>query len=102
MAILAVGTHHDLLFLNVNSQYISQDEGDFLAVLAAFQKKDADWALAQLNVWMPVSSGRVACAAFKKFANRLAKSGLLIGAEADAALVGSKSRDFAIHTKKLH
>ena len=102
MAILAIGTHHDLLFLNVDSQYISQDEGDFLEVLAAFQKNDADRARAQLNVWMPLSSCRVACAAFKKFANRLANNGLLIGAEGDAALVDSKSRKFAIHTKRLH
>ena len=102
MAILAIGTHQDLIFLNVDSQYISQDEVDFLEVLAAFQKKDADRARAQLHVWMPVSSCRVACAAFKKFAIQLANCGLLIGTEGDAALVGSKSPNLTIHSKSLH
>ena len=102
MAIIAVGTRRDLLFLGVDSQYVSQDEGDFLEVLAAFQRGETERALARLDVWLPVSGTRIAGPAFEEFACCLAKSGLWIASSQEGNPIQHKLREFAISGARLH
>ena len=102
MAIITVGTRCDLLFLGVDSQYVSQDEGDFLEVLAAFQRGETERALARLDVWLPVSGTRIAGPAFEEFACCLAKSGLSIGSRQEKNSIQYKLRKFAITGARLH
>ena len=102
MAIIAVGTRRDLLFLGVESQYVSQDEGDFLEVLAAFQKGETQRALARLDVWLPVSGTRIAGPAFEEFACCLERGGLSIGASQEGNPIQIKLRNFAISGARLH
>ena len=102
MAIIAVGTRRDLLFLGVDSQYVSQDEGDFLEVLAAFQRGETERALGRLDVWLPVSGTRIAGPAFKEFACCLATGGLSIGSRQEGNSIQHKLRKFAITGARLH
>jgi len=102
MATLAVGTHRELLFLGIDSQYISQDEMDFLEVLAAFQQDERDRAQVRLNVWLPVSGSRIAGAAFAEFAQLLVNRGLLIGNDRGVDPAAANYRQFAIPNARLH
>ena len=90
------------LFLGVDSQYVSQDEGDFLEVLAAFQRGETERALARLDVWLPVSGTRIAGPAFKEFACCLAKGGLSIGSRQERNPIQHKLRKLAITGARLH
>ena len=102
MAILAVGTHRELLFLGIDSQYISRDEMDFLKLLNAFQQGETDPALARMNVWLPVSGSRIAGAAVAEFARHLANRGLFIGIEGGVDSVADNHRGLAVPMARLH
>ena len=102
MAIIAVGTRRDLLFLGVDSQYVSQDEADFLEVLAAFQRGEPERALARLDVWLPVSGVRIAGPAFEEFACCLAKGGLSIASRKAGNPIQHKLRKLPISGARLH
>ena len=102
MAFIAVGTRRDLLFLGVESQYVTRDESDFLEVLAAFQKGENNRAVARLDVWLPVSGARIAAPAFEEFACYLAKGGLSIGSRQKRNPIQNKLRKFAISGARLH
>ena len=78
MAVIAVGTHRDLLFLSVESQYVSQTENEFLSLLAALQSDQPEEAYIRLDAWLPFSGTRIAGAAFAEFAQLLDAGGLIV------------------------
>ena len=102
MAIIAVGTRRDLLFLDVESQFVSQDEAAFLEMMAAFQKRNVDQAQARLDMWLPVSATRIAGTAFEEFAGILAGSGMLIGSPNGTDPVRDKRQNIATVMARLH
>jgi dihydrodipicolinate synthase/N-acetylneuraminate lyase len=102
MAIIAVGTRCDLLFLDVESQFVSQDEGDFLEMMAAFQTGNVDRAQARLDMWLPVSAKRIAGTAFEEFAGLLVGRGMPIGSQNSADLVRAKRQNIATVIARLH
>jgi hypothetical protein len=78
MAVIAVGTYRELLFLGVESQYVSRNERDFLSVIAALQSDQPEEAYLKLDAWLPISGTRIAGAAFAEFAQLLDAGGLLV------------------------
>jgi hypothetical protein len=102
MAIIAVGTRCDLLFLDVESQFVSRDEGAFLEMMAAFQKGNVDQAQARLDMWLPVSATRIAGTAFEEFAGLLAGRGMLIGPQNGPDPVRAKRQNIATVIARLH
>ena len=102
MAIIAVGTRCDLLFLDVESQFVSQDEGDFLEMMAAYQTGNVVRAQARLDMWLPVSATRIAGTAFEEFAGILAGRGMPIGSQNGAYPGRAKRQNMATVIARLH
>ena len=88
--------------LDVESQFVSQDEGDFLEMMAAFQKGNVVRAQARLDMWLPVSATRIAGTAFEEFAGILAGRGMPIGSQNDAYRGRAKRQNIATVIARLH
>ena len=88
IAVLAIGTYRNVLFLRLEEQYVSDDEWEFLEVLEAFQWDRLDEAHTKLDVWLPLSGTFISSSAFVELAQSLGDCGLVIRLEQQATPTG--------------
>ena len=101
IAVLAIGTYRNLLFLRLEEQYVSDDEWEFLEVLEAFQWDRLDEAHTKLDVWLPLSGTFISSSAFVELAQSLGDCGLVIRLEQQATPTGQVPKTLPTYPTRI-